>query len=579
MYRQPIITIMGHIDSGKTTFLDKIKGSSIAKLEAGKITQHIGATEITLDVIKKMCFHLFNKYKFDVTIPGLLFIDTPGHNAFDNLRERGGSLADLVVLVIDINKGLQAQDIETLEILKMYKVPFIILANKVDLIKGWYQEGKDISFSLSKQSKNISDYLDELIYKIVGQLYDKGFSAERFDRVSDFKKQIAIIPTSAEKEWGLTESILFLATLSQKFLGTRITIQEFQKAQGTILELGEVKGIGTAADVIIYQGILKLKDRISFLTKQGIIESKVKALLKINVLSAINKKTNFENVEFVSAASGVKIIAPDLDKCLPGSVIVSSEDLDAIKNLKERPLSCVINSEQEGAFIKTDTLGSLEALTKLLEKNNICIAKADIGEVTQKDYLELKILNEQNKKKGVLFLFNSKISKDLEEKSEKDKIPIFKNNIIYKLIEDYNDWLLKINDDERNKILKEIVYPCKFKILKNHIFRTSKPAIVGIKVLIGKLVVGARIINSGNKEIGVIQGIQNDGKAISVLEEEKESAISIKNAVYLKDFKEEDVFEVLLTNDSLEKLDSLKDELTDKELELISKAKMRRYSL
>lgn len=570
---------MGHIDSGKTTFLDKIKGSGIAKLEAGKITQHIGATEITLEVIKKMCSHLFDKFKFDVSIPGLLFIDTPGHNAFDNLRERGGSLADLVVLVVDINKGLQAQDIETLEILKMYKVPFIILANKVDLIRGWYQEGKDISLSLSKQSKNVLDTLDELVYKMVGQLYEKGFSAERFDRVSDFKKQIAIIPGSAEKEWGLTEAILFLATLSQKFLGNRIQIEDSQKAQGTILELGEVKGIGSAADVIVYQGVLRLKDKISFLTKQGVTESKVKALLKINVMTAVNKKRDFENVDFVSAASGVKVVAPDLDKCLPGSVIVSSEDIEAVKNLKERPLSCVINSEEEGAFVKTDTLGSLEALTKLLEKNNICVARADIGDLTQKDYLELKVLNEQNKKKGVLFLFNSKISKELEEKSQKDKIPIFKNNIIYKLIEDYNDWLLKVNEEEKSKLLKEIVYPCKFKILKNHIFRTSKPAIVGVRVTVGKLVVGARLLNQEGKEIGVVQGIQNDGKPVSILETEQEAAVSIKNAVYLKDFKEEDILEVDLDNNSLIKLEALRDELTDQELELVSKAKIKRYQV
>lgn len=577
MFRQPIITIMGHIDSGKTTFLDKIKGTGIAKLEAGKITQHIGATEITKDVILKLSSHLAKKYNYDIKLPGLLFIDTPGHNAFDNLRERGGSLADLVVLVIDINKGLQAQDIETLEILKMYKVPFIILANKIDLISGYFQEDTDVSKMLENQSKKTLEILDEKIYQIVGQLYDKGFNSERFDRVTDFKKQVVIIPASCEKEWGITEAILFLAVLSEKFLGSKITIAKDQKAQGTVLEIGDLKGIGKTADVILYQGILKVKDKISFLSKDGILETKIKSLLKLNVMSAINKKRDYKSVDFVSSASGVKIVAPDLDKCMPGSIIVSSDDNDAVLRLKEKPLSCFV-SDIEGAFVKTDTLGSLEALTKLLANKNICVAKADIGTVTQKDILELKILHEKNKKKGVLFLFNSEISKEFLEELNKEKIPVFKNNIIYKIIEDYEDWLLKENKLERDLIFKKIVFPCEFKVLKNHVFRTSKPAIVGVKVLKGRLYPGSKILNK-DKEIGIVEAIQSEGKSLDILEKEKEAALSIKNASFLKDFKEEDVLSVYVPDSSIEKLENIISELTDEEQEMLDKIKLKRIKV
>ncbi|MDD3244707.1 MAG: GTP-binding protein, partial [Candidatus ainarchaeum sp.] len=268
MYRQPIITIMGHIDSGKTTFLDKVKGTAIVSKEAGKITQHIGATEITIDVINNFCGHLAKKFNFELNIPGLLFIDTPGHNAFDNLRERGGSLADLVVLVVDINKGLQAQDIETLNILKMYKVPFIIAANKIDLMPGgWYQENYDITTNFNNQSKTVLENLDDKIYKIVGQLYDKGYLAERYDRVTDFTKTVAIIPTSILKSWGLPECVLFLSVLSQRFLGKKITIDPEDKMQAAVLEVGDLKGLGTTADIIVYQGHLKLKDSVVFPTK------------------------------------------------------------------------------------------------------------------------------------------------------------------------------------------------------------------------------------------------------------------------------------------------------------------------
>lgn len=575
MFRQPIITIMGHIDSGKTTFLDKIKGTSIAKIEAGKITQHIGATEISLDVILKLCSHLLKKYNFEISLPGLLFIDTPGHNAFDNLRERGGSLADLVVIVVDINKGLQTQDFETLEILKMYKVPFIIFANKIDLIPGYFQEEKDVSKAIDNQSKSTIEKIEDKIYKIVGQLYEKGFASDRFDRVTDFKKQIAIIPGSCEKEYGLTEAILFLSVLSQKFLGPKISLDPSQKAQATVLESGEIKGIGKTVDAIVYQGVLKVKDKICFLSKDGVVETKIKSLLKLNVMSAINKKRDYKSVDFVSAASGVKIVAPDIDLCLPGSTIVSAEDFDAISRLKEKPLSCFA-VDIEGCFVKTDTLGSLEALTKLLTKSNVCIAKTDIGPLTQKDILELKILNQKNKKKGVLFLFNIDISKEFLEQLNKEKIPVFKNNVIYKLIEEYEDWNLKESNFEKNKMLKEIIFPCKFKVLRNHIFRTSKPAIVGVKVLSGRLIPGSKILNK-EEEIGVLEGIQAEGKSLSILEKDSEAAISIKGATYLKDFKEEDVLSVYVPKASIVKLEQIYDDLSSEEQKMLEESKLDDY--
>lgn len=577
LYRQPIITIMGHIDSGKTTFLDKIKGTAITKIEAGRITQHIGATEISLDVILKNCSHLLKKYNFDIFLPGLLFIDTPGHNAFDNLRERGGSLADLVVLVVDINKGLQAQDIETLKILRMYKVPFIITANKIDLIPGYFQDGKDVSSSLEKQPSSVLEKIDEKIYKIVGQLYDKGFQAERFDRVTDFTKQITIIPTSFEKDYGLTEAILFLAVLSQKFLGPKITIDPTQKAQLTILEAGEIKGFGKTVDAIIYQGVLRIREKISFLSKNGVIETRVKFLLKNNVMSAINKKSNYENIDFVSAASGVKIVAPELDKALPGTIIVSSDDAQAVLRLKQKPLSDFVSSESEGAFIKADTLGSLEALAKLLSLNNIGIARADIGPISQKDVLEIKILHEKNKKKGIVFLFNTEISNDFLNELSVEKIPVFKNNVIYKLIEEYEDWYLSVTKQEKENILKDIVFPCEMKVLKNHIFRSSKPAIVGVKVLKGKLYPNSKLLNN-NKEIGIVESIQAEGKAIDVLEKELQAAISIKSAVYLKDFKEEDVLSVYVPNSSIKKLELMFDDLTNEEQEMVYTIKSKRLN-
>lgn len=566
---------MGHIDSGKTTFLDKIKGTSICQKEFGKITQHIGATEITIDVINKICGNLLNIYKFNLKIPGLLFIDTPGHSAFDNLRERGGSLADLVVLVVDINKGLQVQDIETLQILKMYKVPFIVAANKIDLVNNWYQETCDVSSNLNKQNNKTQELLDEKIYKIVGQLFDHGFQSERFDRIEDFKKTVAIIPICAEKSWGLPETLLFLSGLSQKFLEKKLELDKDKEAQATVLEVSEVKGVGAAADVILYQGTLKIKDEIVYPTKQGLETTKVKALLKINVLTAVDKKKqDFLRVNNAESASGLKLVAPGINNCLPGGLIVSAKDKEAIEHLKTRTFKCFSKVLDTGALVKADTLGSLEALTKLLETNNICIAKADVGEISQKDITEIKILNEKDKKKGVLFLFNSKISKDFEDELIKQKIPVFKNNIIYKLIEDYQEWLAKQNKQEKDKLLTEIIYPCKFKVLPDCIFRSSKPAVFGVKILDGRLVCGSRI-QRNNKIIGEVVEIQDSGKKIKEANKDQEIAISLKGASYLKDFKEKEILNVFLSYDMISKLQEIEDELSSEEIELIKEIKIK----
>jgi len=153
MLRQPIITVLGHVDHGKTTLLDKIRKTAIAAKEAGGITQAIGTTEIPTNVIKTLCGKLLERFKIKLIISGLLFIDTPGHEAFTTLRKRGGSIADLAILVIDINEGIMPQTIESLEILKVSRIPFIIALNKIDRIKGWTSAKEICCFSNIRKNR------------------------------------------------------------------------------------------------------------------------------------------------------------------------------------------------------------------------------------------------------------------------------------------------------------------------------------------------------------------------------------------------------------------------------------------
>ncbi len=233
MIRQPIVSVLGHIDHGKTQFLDTIRGTAVVKREAGRITQHIGATEIPMDVIRKICGSLFGNKRF--TVPGLLFIDTPGHQAFTTLRARGGALSDLAVLVVDINEGFKPQTVESLNILKRYKTPFVVAANKIDLINGWVSEKRAFAESFKAQGEPARELLDKKIYELIGELYNHGFSSERYDRVTDFAKNIAIVPISAKIGEGIPDILMILVGLAQRFLESQL--ETINVGEGTVLEV------------------------------------------------------------------------------------------------------------------------------------------------------------------------------------------------------------------------------------------------------------------------------------------------------------------------------------------------------
>ena len=202
--RQPVVSVLGHVDHGKTKLLDRIRGTSVQAREAGAITQHIGATEVPIEHIYEVCSQLIGKKKFDV--PGLLFIDTPGHHSFVTLRARGGSLADLAVLVIDIREGLMPQTIESIHILRQYKTPFVIALNKIDTIQGWIcEEGRPFIMSEKVQQEHTLEAFNERLYAIMAQLAEEGISSDRYDRIDDFTKAVALVPISAKEGEGLPD--------------------------------------------------------------------------------------------------------------------------------------------------------------------------------------------------------------------------------------------------------------------------------------------------------------------------------------------------------------------------------------
>ena len=175
MLRQVIVTVMGNVDSGKSATIDQIKKSSIVESEPGRITQSIKAYAVSLEVVKEICKNLFDLSK--IKVPGLLFLDTPGHRAFSNLRRRGGSLADIAIVVVDVNEGLKPQTIESIEILKQAKTPFVIALNKIDLVHGWHSQKIPLLKSLESQNQNVKTAVENKMYNLVAEVYKLGFNS------------------------------------------------------------------------------------------------------------------------------------------------------------------------------------------------------------------------------------------------------------------------------------------------------------------------------------------------------------------------------------------------------------------
>ncbi|HIQ03079.1 MAG TPA: translation initiation factor IF-2, partial [Desulfurococcales archaeon] len=531
-----IVVVLGHVDHGKTTLLDKIRGTTVALREPGLITQHVGASVIPAEVMEKIFEPLKRLYPIKLKIPGLLFIDTPGHELFSNLRRRGGSVADFAILVVDVLAGFQDQTYESIEILRQRKVPFLIAANKIDRIPGWKANpNSPIIFSLRKQREEVKVKLEELIYKIVNEMYKLGFRADRFDRVRDFTRTVAIVPVSAKTGEGIPELLAVLAGLTQQYMANKLVYAE-GPAKGVVLEVKEEVGLGTTIDVIIYDGILRKGDLIIVGGKDKPIVTRVRALLMPKPLQEIRApEEKFIQVNEVTAAAGVKIAAPNLDNALAGSPIFVIPSESAIKEYERKvieEIECIrVKSESIGVVVKADTLGTLEAIINALRRRNIPIRLADVGHITKRDVLEAALVAKENKYYGVILAFNVKFLPGIEEEAKREGVKVFMNNVIYRLLEDYDEWLVKLKEAEKRKELASLVRPGKIRIIPGCIFRRSEPAIVGVEVLGGIIRPGYPLMREDGKRIGSIMQIQERGQPLPEARVGQAVAISIRGRV------------------------------------------------
>ncbi|MEL9909109.1 MAG: translation initiation factor IF-2 [Desulfurococcus sp.] len=535
--RQPIIVVLGHVDHGKTTLLDKIRGTAVAKKEPGEITQHVGASVVPASVLNKITEPL-KKYfpKLVIEIPGLLFIDTPGHELFSNLRRRGGSVADMAILVVDVVEGFQPQTIEALNILKEKRVPFIVAANKIDRLEGW-RAFPDTPFleSVRRQSPRTISILEEKIYQLVGKLYEHGFESERFDRVKDFRRTVAIVPISAKTGEGIPELLALIAGLAQQFMKKKLVTSE-DAARGVVLEVKEEQGLGTTIDVIIYDGVLSKNDLFVVAGKSGPIVTRVRSLLMPRPLQDMRMhEGRFVQVDLVTAATGVKISAPGLEDALAGSpfyVIPSEDRVQEFTRIVQEEVSQIrFKGESDGVVLKADTLGTLEALLEALRRENIPVKLADVGHVTRNDVLEAAIVSKSKPEYGVILAFNVKILPEAEELRARENIPVFKHNIIYQLLEEYLKWFKEFKERERLRQVESLVRPGKIRIIPGAIFRRSEPVIVGVEVLGGRIRPNYPLMTEDGRSIGLIMQIRDRDNVLKEALVGQQVAISIRGKV------------------------------------------------
>lgn len=581
--RQPIVVVLGHVDSGKTSLLDNIRGTAVQAREVGGITQHIGASFLPVETIKEITGPLYAKLaQAEAAIPGLLVIDTPGHEIFANLRTRGGSAADIAIVVVDVNKGFEAQTIESMDILKKRRVPFVVALNKVDMVAGWRTSTRFVSEDVKKQDTSVQTLLDEKIYNVVGMLSRLGYPSEAFWRVKDFTKEVAIVPVSARTGVGMAELLAVLVGLTQQYMGKKLERHTKDAARGIVLESNEETGLGPSANIILLDGILHQGDSIVVGKRDGAVSTRIKALLLPKPLDEMrDPRDKFKQVNEVVAAAGLKITSPDLEGVLAGSPVYvynnsqrnSKEELDRLKLLIESEVknAIVSNTQTSGVVLKCDTIGSLEAIVDLLKKANVAIRMADIGNITRRDVVEAAAVKENDRYLGVLLGFSVKVLEDAQKEAQDRGVKIFNEQIIYNLVRSYTDWVTYQREHEELILFNELPPICKFQFLKGFMFRRNDPAVFGAEIQVGRLRQKVHVINEEGRKVGTIHQIQESGKAIEEATAGMQVAVSVKEPTIGRQINEGDIFYTdLNSRQAKQLLERFNHRLNDSEKEVLN---------
>ena len=545
--RQPVVVILGHVDSGKTSLADSLRGTAVQAREVGGITQEIGASFFPMETLEKICGPLLSRAGGELEIPGLLMIDTPGHAVFSNLRLRGGSAADIAIVVVDVLKGLENQTLESIDILKQRKVPFLVALNKIDMIKGWKKGSHGQLLQLMKeQPPEWNDELEERLYNVVGGLGRLGFQSDAYYRVKDFRTQVSVVPVSARAKVGIPEMLAMLIGLAQQFLKGRLELpdQKTHRARGIILEMQEEPGIGETANVILTEGSMHVGDSVALVRKEGAFRSRVKALFMPKPLDEMrDPRDKFTSVDSVYAAAGVKMVSPDLAGVVAGTsvaTIANEREFEAIRSEIEKELSNVlVKTDNMGVIVKAGSVGGLEALLRMLEERGIPVREADIGDISKGDLVSAGVVGEHDPYLGAILGFDAKVLP--EAKEFVGETPVFVSAIIYEVIDNYVDWATSKKDSDERAALSALTRPCRLKAIPGAFFRRNGPAVFGVEILGGRLKPKVKLMTKDGHELGTVEQIQDQGKSLAEVKIGDKVAISVDGPTLGRQIKENDV--------------------------------------
>jgi translation initiation factor 5B len=547
--REPIVVVLGHVDHGKTSLLDKMRGTIVAQREAGGITQHIGASLFPYDAVVEACRKLLGEVRAQIRLPGLLFIDTPGHAAFANLRKRGGSVADMAILVVDVMQGVQEQTVESIQLLRSRRTPFVVALNKIDMIYGWKPvPGAPLKETLARQDRKVVEELETKTYMLVGELSKYGFTADLYTRITDFRRTLAIVPVSAKTGEGIPDLLLVILGLAQTFMAKQLTVSE-DRFEGVVLEIVEEEGLGATANVVVSSGVLSEGDTIALIGRKGPVVTKVRALLMPKPLDEMRDPRDvFKRVKSVRASAGVKVVAEGLDEVYPGSPVLlvrGESDLPEIeRRLEEELAEFRITTDKTGIVVKADTIGSLEALVGYLRERNVPIRIADIGKVSKRDVVEAEVVRRKDQYLGNILAFNVDVDREVELEANSKGVRIFRGTVLFRLVDEYLSWVEERKREEEEAEFGKLVKPGKIKFLEGFVFRRSDPAIFGVEVLAGEIAPGVPLVTASGRHVGEIHQIQESGRPISRATVGMKVAISIRGVTVGRQVKEGEVLYV-----------------------------------
>lgn len=494
--RSPICCILGHVDTGKTKLLDKIRQTNVQEGEAGGITQQIGATYFPVDAIKQKTQVVNQDGKFEFKVPGLLVIDTPGHESFSNLRSRGSSLCNIAILVVDIMHGLEPQTLESMRMLRERKTPFVVALNKIDRLYGWKKiDNNGFQESLALQGKAVQNEFKNRLDQTKVAFAEQGFNAEVFYENKQMSKFVSLIPTSAHTGEGIPDMLKLILQLTQeRMVGSLMYLSE---VQATVLEVKQIEGFGMTIDVILSNGIMREGDRILLCGTEGVIKTNVRALLTPEKLRELRLKSQYVHNKEVKAALGVKIVAPGLEKAIAGSRLLVAgpdDDEDDIEDELESDLETLFSRVERtgrGVSVQASTLGSLEALLDFLKDCKIPVANVGIGPVSKRDIMQCGVMLEKSPDHAVMLCFDVKVEKDAQSYADENGIKIFTADIIYHLFDQFTKHMDDLLEKKREDSKMLAVFPCVLKPVA--VFNKTGPIVVGVDVVEGQLKVNTPI--------------------------------------------------------------------------------------